>query len=497
MLLRLLLSVISFQIYLRSGNSNDQETSADFQPLHLTHQKKILFDVRRVFPTETVKNDAPLFDALQNYVNDHHRDAVINDPNFCSRTFAAATYACPQAIGNHMHEFLNGFLGAFITNRTLVWSFCERKPCRVDVLSDCDEVMTRHSWILSYQDFHKAWQDHKCEWKDTPYELISQPFRGYVEEIAMCCGIDELDTVLPIINFGNHELHQFFSLSVPNARLRPIAKQRAHTLFRHGEDHAYGVLLRSSFQIKSFIIERNNQLIQEHLMKHSLVNPFFVSIHLRHATNTDTKDFQDKNGFDCLHKILPKFYTILEQIPSSEGGESAAAVTSTENKDNQNNQKRPCVILFASDRPESVDYWQTSKLINNKINCTILTTNHSKSHTQWTEHGPYTGEIAVSDLDLLSRGNIFFGSSYLMARLQNLVSSFSLLIAELRATNGLEYSTSFKSKWLPECEEVTGAARSARSMFRDHKLDCQKIVEFPVVLHDACPYSGQKFELPK
>ena len=452
------------------------------------HSQQPLFDIRRVFPHKTVENDPPLFDAMQKYINEHHKDVVINDPNFCNRSFTYATYACPQAMGNHMHEFLNGFVGSFITNRTLVWTFCERKPCRVDVLSDCDEVVTRHPWILSYNDFVKAHQDHKCSWPNTPYELIGQPFRGYVEEIAMCCGIDKLENAIPIINFGNHELHQFYSLSVANARLLPISKERAHLLFRHGEDYGYGVMLRSSFQIKSFIIERNNELIRKHIEEHQLVNPFFISLHLRHATNTDTKDLQDNSGYNCLHKILGKFNSVLQLLPPPSDSPDFHQYHMEDEK-----KKRPCVLLFASDRPESIDYWGKWKVINNKINCTVLTTNHSKSHIQWTEHGPFTGEIAVSDIDLLSRGDILLGSSYLMAKLANLVSSFSLLIAELRATNSLEYSINFKSKWLPECEEVIGAARSPRSMFHDHRLDCRQIVEFPVVLHDACPYANQSF----
>jgi hypothetical protein len=478
---------------------------------HSKETVKPLFDIRRFFPVSTQLRNPQLFGELQDYINYHHRDVVLADSDFCSRSYVVATYACPQQIGNHFHEYLNGFLGSFITNRTLLWAFCERKPCKVDNLGDCDEVMTRHSWILSYNDFVTQYNAKKCNWKggSNPFELVTMGFRSFTEEFIMCCGIDLLDDVLPIINFGNHELHQLASLSLPNARLRPHSKYLAKLLFRYGEDYAYGILLRSSFQIKSFIIERNNELVANHLksfyryqqllqqsdkqeQETSEIDPFYISVHLRHAVNTDTKDLQDNNGYDCLHKILPKFYPILQMIPLHRD-DTPVTDTSSVVAASSSTTKRPCVILLASDRSQTLEYWSTHKVINNKVNCTVIKTNHSKSHTEWTEHGPFTGEIAVSDIDLLSRGDIVLGSTYLMTQLQNMVSSFSLLIAELRATNGREYSTSFRSRFLPECEEAIAAARIPKPFFKDHKVDCKKIIEWPVGLHDACPYANQSF----
>jgi hypothetical protein len=506
--------------YSRATDHSNHSSSRLHSRRH-SHNKEIvkpLFDVKRFFPVSLQLTNPQLFGELQNYINYHHRDVVLADPDFCNRSYVVATYACPQQIGNHFHEFLNGFLGSFLTNRTLLWAFCERKPCKVDNLNDCDEVMTRHNWMLSHNDFVTQYNTKNCGWKggSNPFELVTMGFRAFTEEFIMCCGIDLLDTILPIINFGNHELHQFSSLSLPNARLRPHSKYLAKLLFRHGEDYAYGVLLRSSFQIKSFIIERNNELIANHLKtyyKHQLqqnekqegkenyeseIEPFYISVHLRHATNTDTKDLQDNNGYDCLHKILPKFYSVLQMIPPHSNetptSDASSSTSSLVVSSNSSTAKRPCVILLASDRSQTLEYWSTHKVINNKINCTVIKTNHSKSHTEWTEHGPFTGEIAVSDIDLLSRGDIVLGSSYLMTKLQNMVSSFSLLISELRATNGREYSASFRSRFLPECEEAIAAARTPKALFKDHKLDCKKIIEWPVGLHDACPYANQTFE---
>lgn len=450
-------------------------------------EPKHTFDVRRVFPSSTALNDPKLFDELQVYINQHNQDVVKTDPDFCHRTFVVGTYACPHTVRDHMHEFLNSVIGGFITNRTLLWRFCDRHSCKVDNLGDCDAVLTRHSWILSYADFLKIWEERRCSWSNVPFELIGRSSKEYADEIAMCCGLDRLNHIIPIINFGNHDLHQFFSFYLPNVRLLyPNARYRAKLLFRVSEDYGYGIMFRSSFQVKSFIIEKNNQLIQNHLKRYysslSLESqpPFFISIHLQQVTKTEIEDNENSRAYHCIHAIIPKFYKLLQMM------------------NDNTTSLRPCVILFSSNNYDSVEFWNRWKVINNKVNCSILTAHHSKSPPR-TEHGSSTSEMMISEMmisemDLLSRGDIFIGSSSLTSsKIQNFVSSFSLLIAELRATNGLEYSTSFFSMWLPDCISVLGAARNPKKMYIDHKLDCKKIIETPVTLHAACPYSNETF----
>jgi hypothetical protein len=69
------------------------------------------------FLNQTIAENPELFRLLDAYVHAHSRTAMHNDPNFCDRKFVIGVYACPQAMGNHLHEFLNSFAAAFITNR--------------------------------------------------------------------------------------------------------------------------------------------------------------------------------------------------------------------------------------------------------------------------------------------------------------------------------------------------------------------------------------------
>jgi hypothetical protein len=69
------------------------------------------------FLDSTIAENPELFRMLDEYVHAHSKTAMHRDPQFCDRKFVIGVYACPQAMGNHLHEFLNAFAMAFITNR--------------------------------------------------------------------------------------------------------------------------------------------------------------------------------------------------------------------------------------------------------------------------------------------------------------------------------------------------------------------------------------------
>ncbi len=425
-----------------------------------------------------VAKNQELVNEIQLYINQHHRNVVINDPFFCNRTFATATYACPQMMGNHMHEFLNSFIGAYVSNRTMIWRFCDRKPCKLDNEDDCNEVMKRSSWILSYSEYVSHWDNIKCAGDPNMVGLAPITHRQQAEEMFACCGIDQLGSHYINIDFGTHESHQMYSLALPNARLGDIAKNRAKMLFQNGEDFGYGMLLRASFQVMPDIRKSTEEILNKGLQDHGIVYsraqyhhsdqpvlsdnppahstsnspthssnnsvtnklPLYIAMHVRHATNEGYTHSQDMLGQACVEKVIQKHESLLDN--------------------------HTCVILLASDRSESFPHWQnathTSKLLSQ---CILLNTNHSESHISWNEHGPFSGHIAVHDIDLLSHAHLFVGSSYLIPKYRTFVSTFSLLISELHATNGLDLAQQEPALWLPECQSVIGGRRYTKDMF--------------------------------
>jgi hypothetical protein len=51
-----------------------------------------------------------------------------------------------------------------------------------------------------------------------------------------------------------------------------------------------------------------------------------------------------------------------------------------------------CVVLLASDRNQSLSYWQEHI---EELGCLVVTTDHHNAHQEWNEHGPsFTDSIA-------------------------------------------------------------------------------------------------------
>jgi hypothetical protein len=84
------------------------------------------------------------------------------------------------------------------------------------------------------------------------------------------------------------------------------------------------------------------------------------------------------------------------------------------------------------------------------------------------------------------------GSSYGNAQLKNIVSTFSMIIAELRATNGKSsISGSVRSQWLPYCHEVVGARHHHKDLMTNPAYTCGNSVtrkDGQIMLPLQCPY---------
>ena len=61
------------------------------------------------FPNKTIEANPWLFDQLERYIKEHRIETILEEQGtekLCQRKFIVATYACPQAIGNHLVLFL-------------------------------------------------------------------------------------------------------------------------------------------------------------------------------------------------------------------------------------------------------------------------------------------------------------------------------------------------------------------------------------------------------
>jgi len=62
-----------------------------------------IYSSDQYFTSRTIQSAPALFDELDKYIAHHNVENLLKEgEEFCNRKFIVATYACPQAIGNHM-----------------------------------------------------------------------------------------------------------------------------------------------------------------------------------------------------------------------------------------------------------------------------------------------------------------------------------------------------------------------------------------------------------
>lgn len=299
----------------------------------------------------------------------------------------------------------------------------------------------------------QLWSHNNCEGSFNTVEVFQPRFNYMADEVAMCCGYDEID--LPIISYGTHDGHDFFGFSVPNARLSTQSKERARLLFQFGEHFAYGALFRTVFRYKESILEGNTMALiaaglpsphtgassdEDHSVSSAgAARPLVIAMHLRHSGGVE--EGVDPSGVKCIHQLLAE----------------------------QSSAKRQCYLLLISDRNESITAFQN----NPDQPCKVVTSSHEISHPQWTEHGPFT-YTAVHDIEFVSRADVFIGSGYSHTHLRNLASTFSLLIAERIASSGGPYGITVAPRFLQGCVPVVGGRFNPKTMYLEES-HCPKV----------------------
>jgi hypothetical protein len=253
---------------------------------------------------------------------------MAKDRELCEsdRSFVIGTYSCPATIGAHMHEFLNAFAGAVITNRTLLWHYCDRDSCRASGhVERCDSMLQKKDWMMSAFMVTQRLVRGGCKKKDGYFPskastgsanrrrlmgplqknknaggggggnksngngngngngnpLSKDSHDGGTEFVPdavvpvsrhssdsegllACCGVDTLPK--RIIDFGILERQEMYGLTFPGSNLGPDAAQRANVLFGAGNSHGYGLLFRHAFEfsqkLKIFNREATETLLQ-------------------------------------------------------------------------------------------------------------------------------------------------------------------------------------------------------------------------------------------
>lgn len=83
---------------------------------------------------------------IHTFVQEHQRTGA--NASRSHGRYVVARYACPVRLGNMLHNFINAFALAVVTNRTLLWAYSTRSGLRKGVaLDQCAHVLQRAPWI--------------------------------------------------------------------------------------------------------------------------------------------------------------------------------------------------------------------------------------------------------------------------------------------------------------------------------------------------------------
>lgn len=346
-----------------------------------------------IFHSSEVHSRNEVFDLVTRYSQLHSRenfevgiDGRINLKNN-ERHFISAGYSCPHQVGNRLHSFLNAAIAAIISNRTLLWHYCDEKhSCSIrspyikkriknklkrsmnfvpDTIESCEQTWSRHSWIPSLSEVSGALKLNDIN--STPRIVM---YGNSNEAIVESTRFIVTNSASPIVDFNGlyeRDMWDVFSNESNIMLLDPQARQRAKLLFSFGPEFVYGIILNISFTQTQTVIE----VVKDQALKyiHPLQPTCVFGVHVRHINIKPVKSHTYL--VDCLRHHL--------QTSSCVG---------------------QCVVLGASDRISTMSELKTSL---EDINCTFLYID-SKAEVRGVEleHGSRSGVGAAYDLNLLS-----------------------------------------------------------------------------------------------
>ena len=229
----------------------------------------------------------PYAELLRTYVHQHGVAVMLGDDAAASHSFVVGYYSCPHQLrrwperffpnhvrhidpvcrlGNRLHDFLNAFAGAVVTNRTLLWRYCSatgrHSPCPGAAgVGECEQALRRRPWIPAAADLLPrlapgatlALPIYPARLRHPPSFLRRIP--GYLEahpsaDQLACCGIDAVAS--RVVSFGVVEAQEMAALHGAVQGTKPVlgdaARLRAAQLFGQGAAVAYGALFEAAFR---------------------------------------------------------------------------------------------------------------------------------------------------------------------------------------------------------------------------------------------------------
>lgn len=388
-------------------------------------------------------------DMLQLYITEHSSAALAKEPPCTGqgcRRFVVGRYVCPTQIGNRIHAFLNNFMLAIVTNRTFIWRYgcsaergddiksreckASKDSAKVSPPSECSKYWHRRAWLPSFDEAQR----------NAPNQL-----RKPAKTVYIGCGVDEKIESLPFVHLIRAEWQEVGSLA-PQAP--PVstgfrwktqaANERARLLFELGPHRAYGSLFRAVFDVDFELKSKVDSILPRvapYLPSDSSTGgkEFVIAVHIRHhyvANEASDRTSKVQLHSRCIRKAVAEERMKWERATLSK----TKAIFK-------------CAIVLATDRLAAIE---AIKDVAQEpgVGCRFVEfprespdvedTTAKSSFGLTEEHGPFTGYVALADIELLGQADAFIGHKG---------STFSLLIAE-RIASRINLPDTAWSRWV-------------------------------------------------
>ena len=287
---------------------------------------------------------------------------------------AIVHYACPLQAGNRLHQFLNGFLWAILTQRKIVWEYFSPEVCQQQLqnsimfddkicphmnrVEECDRILPRQHWIPAYSPDDYPEPVHLNFWSTRPrgfnaYKFLDDPWQPGYEKYS---GIDANNATVVVFPLMRERQTPLVHPKTRDYLLHTFAaRERATLLTSLGMDFLYGMLLRATFDWGMPSYE---------------AQAFSVGLHSRHDRVNDTgRDIGRE--VNCLNQLLRR-----------------------------RQPEQACRLYVMSDRSETVE--RLRRMIETQGNCTLHTSNPTEGASWLSEHGPWSGAGFFDDWKLLA-----------------------------------------------------------------------------------------------
>lgn len=373
----------------------------EFRFFDLHEVKRSMCDYRPpkenfIYPINASDYSFPLplpMQVMEEFIAQHSKRALLNDPHPEQRKYALAFYQCPLNAGNNMHRFFNGLLWSILTNRTMVVRYWSKRVCKKYGLQtyskamcrasnnqcDCDLILNRAPWMPMFNDFEQI--ALSSDPGIDPEEAYIVPYHatmGRTKDNPRFPIPDnfEEDYGVDLVSKYPHRLVMFPLCYLKFRQLRnktlqdtllttDWARERAERLFSLGEDFLYGMLHSYTFHFASDVrsaipasLEQDNQAY------------FTIGLHSRHR-------FEALDGCDISRETQ-----CIEQILNRKNSSSSIQVRIMSD--------RPCTVKMLSE-------WLK------KRNHTVMMAKHEQETPDMLrEHGPYAGIGYFKDLAVVS-----------------------------------------------------------------------------------------------